>query len=178
MSVLQENLSSFRKGMSLFKQRFEGQLIDRMYDCAIKMVLYAIEHKNWAGFTGNAQTSFTIGIFRNGSLLEYMNGEIAAGRKSIRKKIQKGERVRLKRPFEGRPRTVVGQVEVTNQYATDSALDFLKSYKAINKGLSMVVTIGVEYYLYLENGESGVLSYVHSKTKSFLEKLVWKQIKV
>lgn len=153
-------------------------MIKGLYDCGVLLISYAIDKKKWSGFTGNAQTSFTIGIYNNGVLQEYVNGEMVRGRKALRKKIQLGKRVYLKRPYEGRSRAVVGSVEASNEYGTDTALSFLKSFKAQRNGLSMVMTIGVEYYMFLGGGDANALVDAYNVTPSMLDKVVWKRISV
>ena len=178
MSNLSDNLKSFRNGIKLFKESFEQQAIDRMYDCATHIILYAISKKTWSGFTGNAETSFTVGIYKDGALLQYVNGEMVEDRKALMKKIKYGKKVYLKNPFEGPPRAVKGKVETSNEFATKTSIDFLKNFRAQKKGLSMVVVIGVEYFAFLEYNGIGALTRAYNKTTPLLNKIVFKQIKI
>lgn len=178
MSTLSDNLEAFRNGIKMFKESFEQQAIDKMYKCAGYIILYAIAKKTWSGFTGNAQTSFTIGIYKNGSLLQYVNGEMVEGRKALMKKIKYGKKIYLKNPFEGPSRAVKGDIQVADEYATDTAINFLKSFKASPKGLSMVVTIGVEYYMFLDYNGINALTRAYNKTTPLLNRVVFKQIKI
>ena len=133
------------------------------------LIEHALQEREFSGFTGNTQTSYSCGIYKNGKLI-YV---VSAGkelRKPVRKKIPLGKRVFLKRPYEGPPRAVKGKVKVDSQYGQYTAEDFLESYKNVpKKGFAIVMTTGTEYSEYLENlVHLNVLGETYSWAKDIL----------
>lgn len=144
-----------------------GRLFDegiKKVDCLIGVHLYDIllkvatdylsdmvRSKEYQGFTGNTQTSYSCGLYVNGRLADVIV-QREFSKKPIRLKVRKGERVFLEKPYEGKPRKSIGKVDVDSLYGVESAFAFLKNYKNIpRKGFAVVATTGTEYSEYLEN---------------------------
>lgn len=141
-----------------------GALVNRVVysvveKTCVKLIKHAIGNKGYDSFTGNTVTSYACGIYYNGDLM----GIILAAdgmKKPVAKKIKKGKRLFLKRPYEGKSRAVKGTVKVDDFYGAESSEKFLESYRPIIKnGYAIVMTTGTEYSEYLENvRELNVLS--------------------
>lgn len=88
------------------------------------------------------------------------------------KKVPKGIRVFLNKPYEGNPRAVTGRVDVDDLYGKDSSFDFLKSYKGFpNKSFGIVMTTGTEYSGYIESVHNlNVLTDTFQRAKQILSK--------
>ena len=108
------------------------------------------QNKEYTGFTGNTQTSYTCGLYINSKLVYYVN-QYTWNRKPVRKKVPKGVYVYLEKPYEGHARNVYGEVGVDNRYGADTALAFLKSYSAPKNTIALVATTGTEYSEYIES---------------------------
>jgi hypothetical protein len=70
----------------------------------------------------------------------------------VHAKIQKGERVYLDNPYEGRPRAVTGKVDIRYDLSgMDTAFAILQGIGSPSKGISILMTTGTEYSTYLES---------------------------
>lgn len=129
----------------------------------------AVEYKGYTGFTGNTQTSYSCGLYVDGVFSYYVNQNMWS-EKPVRKKVPKGVFVYLKKPYEGRARSVLGRVDVDSLYGKDSAFRFLRSYKDVpRKGFAIVMTTGTEYSLYIEKAHGlNVLTNTFQHAKSIL----------
>lgn len=145
------NGKNFKEGMKEAKRIISNDL-NSILDAYCEAILeHAIDNREFQGFTGNTQTSYSCGLYKDGSLI-YVYHQREYTRKPIRKKVKKGERTFLGKPYEGNKRSVIGRVDVDDKYGSDTAEEFLKSYNVENKnGFSVVVTTGTEYSEYLEN---------------------------
>ena len=131
----------------------------------------AVVSKEFQGFTGNTQTSYACGLYINGSLKYYVNQKMWS-RSPVRKKIPKGVRVFLSKPYEGNARAVTGRVDVDDLYGKDSSFDFLKSYKGFSiNSFGIVMTTGTEYSEYIESVHNlNVLTDTFQRAKQILSK--------
>lgn len=165
------NLSTFRNSIHQAKEKIFNEIENRLYDVGHELIKVAISSKGWTGFTGNAQTGFAIGIYRDGILRSYETGA-DFNRPPLRKKIRNGQTVHLKNPYEGAERTVKGRVDVTDETAPETSEKFIKSFKpSVTKGLSMVVCVGAEYYAFIDSN-----MYAFETTRNVAPNLVWRKI--
>ena len=144
------NKSALDKGFKKAKEIIFGHLFDQCVRLCDALVNDAVQKKEFQSFTGNTVTSFACGIYIDG-VLNYMvaSGENMAA--PVHAKVQKGEYVYLKNPYEGKPRGVKGKVDIVyDDNGMDSSFRILQRLKA-NKGLSIIMTTGTEYSIYLES---------------------------
>lgn len=166
-----ENISTFRNSIKQAKDKIFQEIENRLFDIGHELIKVAISSKGWVGFTGNAQTGFAIGVFRDGSLKSYETGA-DFNRPPLRKKIRKGQTVHLKNPYEGIERSVKGRADVTDETAPETSIEFIKSFKpSIAKGLSMVLCVGAEYYAYLDPN-----MYALESARNVAPNLIWRKI--
>ena len=146
-----DNLKAFDDGMRTARRLIDDHLYSSIERACYGLIDNALKAKGYQGFTGNTQTSYACGIYKDGVLW----GVIVSGdnmRKPVRGKVGKGKRVYLSDPYEGKPRFVTGRVDVDSKMGAESAASFLMSYKPfVKKGFSVVMTTGTEYSEYLEN---------------------------
>lgn len=144
------NKSTLDKGFKKAKEIIFGHLYDQCIRLCDALVNDAVQKKEFQSFTGNTVTSFACGIYVDG-VLNYI---VASGENMsapVHAKVQKGEYVYLKNPYEGKPRGVKGKVDIVyNDSGMDSSFRILQSLKA-NKGISIIMTTGTEYSTYLES---------------------------
>ena len=94
----------------------------------------------------------------------------------VHAKIQNGQTVYLKNPYEGKPRSVKGKVNIVyNDSGMESSFKILQNLKT-GKGLSIIMTTGTEYSTYLENvHDLNVLS--DTAKESNIKNLLYKSFK-
>lgn len=169
------NNTALDKGFKKAKEIIFGYLYDQCISFCDTLVNDAIQKKEFQSFTGNTVTSFACGIYIDGSL-NYM---VASGEKMaspVHVKIQNGQTVYLKNPYEGRPRSVKGKVNIVyDDSGMESSFKILQNLKT-GKGLSIIMTTGTEYSTYLENVHNlNVLS--DTAKESNIKNLLYKSFK-
>ena len=162
-------IEGFDEGVRIFKAIKSGYFIDKMARICYQLIDDAERERQFDGFTGNTQTSYSCGFYMNGKLAFVISSGDRL-RKPIRLKIQKGKTVYLARPYEGRARSVTGKVDVDNLYGQQTSLNFLQSYKGSpKKGYAIVMTTGTEYSVYLESVHRlNVLTRTYQELKNIL----------
>jgi hypothetical protein len=163
------------KGFKKAKEIIFGYLYDQCVSFCDMLVNDAIQKREFQSFTGNTVTSFACGIYIDGSL-NYM---VASGEKMaspVHAKIQNGQTVYLKNPYEGKPRSVKGKVNIVyDDSGMESSFKILQNLKT-GKGLSIIMTTGTEYSTYLENVHNlNVLS--DTAKESNIKNLLYKSFK-
>lgn len=149
MAQTVDNKKTLDTGFAKFFASVEKQIIVSLHWAAVELVHLALANREYTGFTGNTQTSYTCGIFLNGKLVDVVDSQSSQS-KPVRKKLKKGEGVYLDHPYEGNPRFRTGEVDVDGKYGADTALKFINGYKAPKKGIALVMTTGTEYSEFLE----------------------------
>lgn len=172
------NLSEFRRTIKKERMRILWEIADRFFDVGRELIRISVQNKTFDSFTGNSVSSFTIGVYVNGTFVGYENGSLY-GYSPLMNKIRKGRKVFLKHPKEGRPRAVRGRVDVSDETGSATAIKFLSSYKPTSsKGVSMVMAVGVEYWIYLASlSKINMLQSAYDSTSALLDKLVWRKLK-
>lgn len=168
-----DNTAVLKNSKKMMKQIVSGHLYDMLAKTCDDLLEDAVTSKEYQGFTGNTQTSYSCGLYVDGVFLYYVNQKMWS-EKPVRKKIPKGVFVYLKKPYEGRARSVLGKVEVDSLYGKDSAFRFLQSYKNVPRsGFAIVMATGTEYSAYIEFEHGlNVLSDTFMKAKSIFKKNV------
>lgn len=137
--------NGFAKGLEIIQDYLVNSLIK-----SVRQLLDELPRKKgYFGFTGQTQTSYMGGIYINGNL-RYIIGQQVWTVRPRRGKVPKGKNVFLRYPYEGEERAVRGEVDITNPSGRQTSLNFLQSYNAQQKGLTVVITTGTEYSEFLE----------------------------
>ena len=126
-----------------------NHLFGQMSVICSRLLLEVPKHREFLGFTGNTQTSYACGIYVDGRLEGIMTQDNWRAQ-PVRGKVPMGQWVWLRNPYEGRPRSVKGEVRITKPYGLQTSVDFLKSYRAAKNKVSIVMTTGTEYSELLE----------------------------
>lgn len=135
----------FAKGLAMIETSFMVAL----HYASVELVHTALFNREYVGFTGNTQTSYTCGVFLNGKLVDVVSTADSL-EKPVRHKIPLGKDVYLERPYEWPPRSRGGMVKVDRNYGSETALKIINRYKAPKKGIALVMTTGTEYSEFLE----------------------------
>lgn len=145
------NKAALDAGFKKAKQLIFGHLYNQCISLCDNLVNDALTKREFLSFTGNTITSFACGIYIDGQL-NYM---VASGDNlsaPVHAKINKGELVFLSNPYEGRPRSVRGKVDIVyNMSGMDTSFKLLQGFSPKVKGLSIMMTTGTEYSTYLES---------------------------
>lgn len=137
--------NGFAKGMEMIEDIIVNSIIS-----AVQQMLKELPMKiGFSGFTGQTQTSYMAGIYVYGSL-RYIVTQKNWTKNPVRGKLKKGQTVFLANPYEGQNKTRKGYVDVGDPSGASTSLQFLRSYNASKKGISLVVTTGTEYSEFLE----------------------------
>lgn len=145
------NKAALDRGFKKAKQIIFGHLYDQCIMLCDALVRDALQKKGFQSFTGNTITSFACGIYIDGRL----NHMVASGENMqapVHAKVQNGETVFLKNPYEGKPRSVTGRVDIAyDMSGMETSFRLLESLAPTTKGISVVMTTGTEYSTYLES---------------------------
>lgn len=138
------------KGFTKAKKLINGAIINALYEMAEAYLRDMVAQKGYMGFTGNTQTSYCCGIYKDGAL-DRIVYQKAWNAQPVRKKVKKNKLVFLKDPYEGKERSVRGMVTVDNRYGQERAIYLLQRYKKVARtGWTLVLTTGTEYSEYIE----------------------------
>ena len=170
------NRVALDRGFKRAKQIIFAHLYDESIKFCDALVVDALSQRGFQSFTGNTITSFACGIYVDGSL-NYM---VASGENMsapVHAKVEKGETVYLSNPYEGRPRAVTGRVDIQYQMSgMETSFRILQSFTPSSKGISIIMTTGTEYSIYLENVHNlNVLSDTAKETN--IKKLIYSSFK-
>lgn len=136
----------FKQGMALIEQYF----VDNLAELCYKLLCLVKQNREFTGWSGNTQTSYLGGVYLYGKLVAIVNQDNWT-KPAIRKKLRRGERGYLRRPYEGKARSVQGKVDTDGGFGLNTSYEFLRGYKdAPKKGVGFVITTGTEYSVYLE----------------------------
>lgn len=106
------------------------------------------EQAEFRNLTGNTLTSYSYGIYLNGSLVTI---SLYTGTPAIRIKLRKGEVLRDFEDYDGYIRKYFrADVDTDRGYGGETSYRFLSDYKPSGK-YSQIFTTGTEYSAYLEN---------------------------
>lgn len=134
----------------------------QLANLAWDIVETALSKKDYSGFTGNTQTSYSVGIYQDGKLMQIVCiGE--AMKDPVSPKIQQGQLAIYKKDGSGnfkdvyededRDRRVYGIANVNNKSGIETSIEILKNWE--NKfssnppKLAIVFTTGTEYSGYI-----------------------------
>lgn len=145
------NKAALDRGFKKANRIIFGHLYDQSIRLCDALVRDALMKRDFQSFTGNTITSFACGIYVDGSL-NYM---VASGENMeapVHAKVQNGQTVYLKNPYEGNPRSTKGKVDIVyDMTGMETSFRILQGLSPKTKGLSIIMTTGTEYSNYLES---------------------------
>ena len=145
------NKAALDRGFKKAKEIIFGHLYNQCIRFCDALVRDALSKEGFQSFTGNTITSFACGIYIDGAL-NYMVASGENMQAPVHAKVQKGERVYLENPYEGRARAVIGKVDIVHDMTgMDTSFRILQGFPVSTKGIAIVMTTGTEYSTYLEN---------------------------
>lgn len=143
-----DNVRTISAGLERAKKEIFAQLAENALRVGRRLTNEAFGDKDYAGFTGNAQTSYTAQVFSGEALLaEYSTGDDE--RPPISPKIPEGETMYLEDPYEGNARSITGQVEIENEWAEGTITRIRKEPIKVRQGVTLRMAVGVEYNDYI-----------------------------
>ena len=171
-----DNAKVLENGFAKALEIIQDTIFNSLMDAAEKILVRVASNRQFIGFTGNTQTSYMAGVYQNGRLAGVVNQK-NWNEPPRRGKVRKGRVVFLSNPYEGRPRAVKGQVDISDDYGAQTSIKFLESYnKAPNKGFALVVTTGTEYSVYIEqNQQLDVLTNTYMQAADIINRS-WRKI--
>lgn len=170
------NKSVLNKGFEKGFQLIEDAIVESLRASCIDLLKEVQYHRTFEGFTGQTQTSYMGGLYVNGKLRALFNERNWLERPR-RSKVPKGKLVWLNNPYEGRPRGVIGEVNIVDPSGTSLSTKILMEYEAPKKGFAIVITTGTEYSEYLEQSlkHLDVLTGTYMAAANIIERN-WKKI--
>lgn len=145
------NRAALDKGFKKAKQIIFGHLYDQCIRLCDSLVRDALTKREFLSFTGNTITSFACGIYVDGSI-NYMVASGENMQAPVHAKVQNGQTVFLKNPYEGGPRSTTGKVDIVYDLTgMKTSYRILQGLSPKTRGLSIVMTTGTEYSTYLES---------------------------
>lgn len=170
-----DNAKTLENGFAKALEIIQDTIYNSLMDAAERILVRVASNRQFVGFTGNTQTSYMAGVYQNGSLAGIVHQKNWT-EPAIRMKVRKGRVVFLTNPYEGHPRAVKGMVDVGENYGVETSMKFLQGYKAPSKGLSLVVTTGTEYSVYIEQSMNlDVLTNTYMNAAEILNRS-WRKI--
>lgn len=165
-----DNEKVLKEGLQKGYKMIVEHLTDQLRGMCERLLLEVPKHREFLGFTGNTQTSYACGLYVDGKLYGIVTQQ-NWNAPTVRRKIGYGQWVWLKNPYEGRSRSVRGKVQIRNNHGRDTSLRFLQTYKAKRNHISIVMTTGTEYSVYLETfAHLDVLTGTYEASKEILAK--------
>ena len=119
------NKKAFMEGLAIAKQKIHRVLLGRLAEYGQILLDDAEFRAGYKSFTGNTLTSLAFGVYKDSRLTDIV---FISGLKSpVRVKVRNGEYVYLEEPYEGNPRGIRGQVDVTDQWGDETSIKTLNS---------------------------------------------------
>lgn len=170
-----DNARTLRDGFAKGFRIIEETLLSSLTDAADALLVDVSKNRTFMGFTGQTQTSYACGLYLNGKL-EHVSVQKNWNTPPVRMKVQNGQVVYLKNPYEGQARVVVGRVDIVEPEGLALSLQQLQNYKAPKVGVALMITTGTEYSELLEAVRHlDVLTRTFSDAPSIIQNS-WKKI--
>lgn len=152
-----ENGRILREGLRAARERLLLEVCKKLAGLGRRLIEtdLAAHTQAYRGFTGQTQTGYAYGVYLDGRL---WHSESTGQRMKppVAKKVRRGKRVFLKKPYEGAPRSVYGQVSVSEKDNSERTLEALMRYKPDRtQRATLVVTNGTEYWEYVGKNQKG-----------------------
>lgn len=142
------NKKAFMAGMAIAKEKIIRFLLGRLAEYGAELLEDARFSAEYTSFTGNTLTSLAYGLYENGKLTDVVF--ISGVKPPVHAKVEKGQTLYLNFPHEGDARAVTGQVDIVDQWGTETSIKMLNDV-CPKRGNGIIVTTGTEYSTFLEN---------------------------
>lgn len=139
-----DNLKIFDAAIKRAKEQIMQKLATQAFRKGCQIVDIALGGKEYNGFTGQAQTSYTAMVLDKKGMTAYSTGDFQ--REPVFRKIDYGEVLTLSEPYEGDERTIKGDVEILDE-SNDATIRKIASEP--HGALTLRLAVGVEYHEYL-----------------------------
>lgn len=167
------NKKAFMEGLAIAKQKIHRVLLGRLAEYGQILLEDAQFRAEYQSFTGNTLTSLAFGLYENTRLTDVIF--ISGLKAPVRAKVENGKYVYLEEPYEGNPRGVRGQVDISDAWGDETSIKTLSGL-CPKGGNGIIVTTGTEYSTFLENVKGlNVLSdtYLEAQAGALAEAKSW-----
>lgn len=153
-------------------------LYEALVSIAYELIQSAEFEKEYMNLTGNTLTSYAVGIYKDGVLIEIIQNSNL--RPPIRVKLTRGEAWVDFRDYDGNFRKkFVGIVETDRGWGDDTSIKFLTSYDPPFRGskTGIVMCTGTEYSEFLEMQGANVLTSTKKEFEAFGESMLVRNLR-
>lgn len=152
-----DNVKIFDAAIKRAKEQIMQKLAQRAFRKGCQIVDIALGEKEYMGFTGQSQTSYTAMVLDKKGATVYSSGDFQ--REPVFRKINQDEVVTLAEPYEGDERTVKGEAEILDS-SNDATIRKIASEP--HGALTLRMAVGVEYHEYLPGDDPIEVMYNHA----------------
>lgn len=172
-----DNRKTLETAFDAYNEAIREWVLECLVNSAKDLLQSVARHREFQGFTGHTQTSYSCGIYVNGNITHIIHQENWNAPPARLTKVPKGWSVYLMRPYEGTERWVRGSVDVNDLSGLQTSINFLQGYnKAPKKGWCLVITTGTEYSEIIETVRGlDVLSGTAQEAESIINRN-WKPL--
>ena len=153
-------------------------LYEALVSLAHELIQSAEFVKGYKNLTGNTLTSYAVGIYKDGALIEIIQNSNL--RPPVRVKLTRGEVWEDFRDYDGNFRKwFVGIVETDSGWGDETSINFLTSYDPPFRGskTGIVMCTGTEYSEFLEMQGANVLTATKKEFEAFGESMLIRNLR-
>jgi len=153
-------------------------LYEALVSLAHELIQSAEFEKEYMNLTGNTLTSYAVGIYKDGALIEIIQNSNL--RPPVRVKLTRGEAVIGFTDYDGNFRKkFVGKVETDRGWGDDTSIKFLTSYDPPFRSskTGIVMCTGTEYSEFLEMQGANVLTATKKELEAFGESMLIRNLR-
>ena len=164
------------------KRRIWDLVWPNLYEALVSLAHELIQSaefvKGYKNLTGNTLTSYAVGIYKDGALIEIIQNSNL--RPPVRVKLTRGEVWEDFRDYDGNFRKwFVGIVETDRGWGDETSINFLTSYDPPFRGskTGIVMCTGTEYSEFLEMQGANVLTATKKEFEAFGESMLVRNLR-
>ena len=164
------------------KRRIWDLVWPNLYEALVSLAHELIQSaefvKGYKNLTGNTLTSYAVGIYKDGALIEIIQNSNL--RPPVRVKLTRGEVWEDFRDYDGNLRKwFVGIVETDSGWGDETSINFLTSYDPPFRGskTGIVMCTGTEYSEFLEMQGANVLTATKKEFEAFGESMLVRNLR-
>lgn len=153
-------------------------LYEALVSLAHELIQSAEFEREYMNLTGNTLTSYAVGIYKDGALIEIIQNSNL--RPPVRVKPTRGEAVIGLTDYDGNFRKkFVGKVETDRGWGDDTSIKFLTSYDPPFRSskTGIVMCTGTEYSEFLEGESVNVLTSTKKEFEAFGESMLVRNLR-
>ena len=153
-------------------------LYEALVSLAHELIQSAEFEKEYMNLTGNTLTSYAVGIYKDGALIEIIQNSNL--KPPVRVKLTRGEAVIGFTDYDGNFRKkFVGKVETDRGWGDDTSIKFLTSYDPPFRSskTGIVMCTGTEYSEFLEMQGANVLTATKKEFEAFGESMLIRNLR-